>query len=155
MNTPLPAAESFSWYLDILKKQVEQSVERLDERRGILHIRRHLAATPLFKGIADFKQTRVAMLRAETVEALFDILDNIPSVKNYIIEVYTNELGTDEILIRIGSENRSEAFAKEIKDLFRSKVRVAPSINFESAEYIAKIQMPPMSRKTIKFIDLR
>ena len=87
--------------------------------------------------------------------ALFDILDNIPSVKNYIIEVYTNELGTDEILIRIGSENRSEGFAKEIKDLFRSKVRVAPSINFESAEYIAKIQMPPMSRKTIKFIDLR
>jgi len=54
--------------------------------------------------------------------ALFDILDNIPSVKNYIIEVYTNELGTDEILIRIGSENRSEGFAKEIKDLFRSKV---------------------------------
>ena len=71
-------AESFSWYLNILKKQVEQSVERLDERRGILHIRRHLAATPLFKGIVDFKQTRVAMLRAETVEALFDILDSIP-----------------------------------------------------------------------------
>ena len=46
-------------------------------------------------------------------------------------------------------------FAKEIKDLFRSKVRVAPSINFESAEYIAKIQMPPMSRKIVKFIDLR
>ena len=71
------------------------------------------------------------------------------------VEVYTNELGTDEILIRIGSENRSESFAKEIKDLFRSKVRVAPTINFESAEYIAKIQMPPMSRKSIKFIDLR
>ena len=66
--------------------------------------------------------------------ALFDILDNIPHIKNYIVEVYTNELGTDEILIRIGSENRSEAFAKEIKDLFRAKVRVAPSINFESAE---------------------
>ena len=75
-------AESFSWYLNILKKQVEQSVERLDERRGILHIRRHLAATPLFKGIADFKQTRVAMLRAETVEALFDI--RIPSPTNFI-----------------------------------------------------------------------
>ncbi|HJD75794.1 MAG TPA: AMP-binding protein [Bacteroides reticulotermitis] len=87
--------------------------------------------------------------------ALFDILDNIHSVKNYIIEVYTNELGTDEILIRIGSENPSEGFAKEIKDLFRSKVRVAPSICFESAEYIAKIQMPPMSRKATKFIDLR
>ena len=79
LNTgELLPAESFSWYLDILKKQVEQSVERLDERRGILHIRRHLAATPLFKGIADFKQTRVAMLRAETVEELFGILNSIP-----------------------------------------------------------------------------
>jgi Coenzyme F390 synthetase len=87
--------------------------------------------------------------------ALFDILDNIPHILNYLVEVYTNELGTDDILIRIGRENRSEAFAKEIKDLFRSKVRVAPSINFESAEYIAKIQMPPMSRKIVKFIDLR
>ena len=68
----------FSWYLDILKKQVEQSVERLDERRGILHIRRHLAATPLFKGITDFKQPRIAMLRAETVNELFEIMNNIP-----------------------------------------------------------------------------
>ena len=70
--------EKFSWYLDILKQQVMQSVERLDERRGILHIRRHLAATPLFKGISDFKPTRVAMLRAETVTELFDIMDSIP-----------------------------------------------------------------------------
>ncbi len=87
--------------------------------------------------------------------ALFDILDNIPNIKSYIVEVYTNDLGTDEILIRVGSNDKSEAFAKEIKDMFRSKVRVAPSISFESAEYIAKIQMPPMSRKAIKFIDLR
>lgn len=72
------AAEPFAWYLEVLKKQVLQSVERLDERRGILHIRRHLAATPLFKGIPDFKQTRIAMLRAETVDALFDIMDKIP-----------------------------------------------------------------------------
>jgi nifR3 family TIM-barrel protein len=70
-------AEPFGWYLDILKRQVVQSVERLDERRGILHIRRHLAATPLFKGIPDFRQTRVAMLRAETVGELFGIMDGI------------------------------------------------------------------------------
>lgn len=70
--------EPFTWYLDILKQQVLQSVERLDERRGILHIRRHLAATSLFKGISDFKQTRVAMLRAETVADLFRIMDEIP-----------------------------------------------------------------------------
>lgn len=69
--------ESFHWYLDILKKQVMQSVERLDERRGILHIRRHLAVTPLFKGIPDFKPTRVRMLRAETVEELFGIMDSV------------------------------------------------------------------------------
>ena len=71
-------AAPFEWYLDVLKKQVMQSIERLDEHRGILHIRRHLAATPLFKGIADFKSTRIAMLRAETVGELFGILDEIP-----------------------------------------------------------------------------
>ena len=74
---PLPP-EPFRWYLDILKQQVTDSVNRLDERRGILHIRRHLAATPLFKGIPDFKQTRIAMLRAETVAELFAIMDAIP-----------------------------------------------------------------------------
>lgn len=85
LNTgELLPSEPFAWYLDILKKQVMQSVERLDERRGILHIRRHLAATSLFKGIADFKPTRVAMLRAETVEQLFSILDVIP--EKYAIE---------------------------------------------------------------------
>jgi nifR3 family TIM-barrel protein len=69
--------DSFSLYLNILKEQVAQSVERLDERRGILHIRRHLAATPLFKHIPDFKKTRVAMLRAETLNSLFEIMDTI------------------------------------------------------------------------------
>lgn len=73
------APEPFQWYLDVLKTQVMQSVERLDEHRGILHIRRHLAATPLFKGLADFKATRIAMLRAGTVGELFAILDEIPA----------------------------------------------------------------------------
>lgn len=70
--------ESFHWYLDVLKKQVVESVERIDETRGILHMRRHLAATPLFKGIPDFKATRIAMLRAGTLKELFTILDEIP-----------------------------------------------------------------------------
>jgi nifR3 family TIM-barrel protein len=73
---PLPPRTP-AWYLNVLKKQVLQSVERLDERRGILHIRRHLAASPLFKNIPDFKKTRVAMLRAEDTETLFSIMDNI------------------------------------------------------------------------------
>ena len=63
--------------LDILRQQVLASVERLDEYRGILHSRRHLAASPLFKGIPDFRQKRIDMLRADTVESLFAILDDI------------------------------------------------------------------------------
>lgn len=70
-------AQTTEWYLNILKEQTLQSVERLDERRGILHIRRHLAATPLFKNIPDFKKTRIAMLRADTVDQLFSIMDRI------------------------------------------------------------------------------
>lgn len=79
----LPEAP-FEWYLDLLKQQVLESVERLDERRGILHIRRHLAATPLFKGIPDFKPTRVAMLRAETVESLFAIMEKTKELQNVV-----------------------------------------------------------------------
>jgi nifR3 family TIM-barrel protein len=58
-----------------LKHQVEESVARIDEYRGILHIRRHLAATPIFKGIPNFRDTRIAMLRAETVSELYAIMD--------------------------------------------------------------------------------
>ncbi len=70
---PLP----FEWKLQILKEQVISSVERLDDHRGIIHIRRHLAATPLFKGIPNFRETRIAMLRTESVEDLFRIFDTI------------------------------------------------------------------------------
>lgn len=69
--------EPFKWYIDVLREEVKQSVERLDERRGIIHIRRHLASTPLFKGIPNFRDTRIAMLRTESVEELFDIFDKI------------------------------------------------------------------------------
>lgn len=68
---------SFEEKLEVLKQQVVQSVERLDEYRGILHIRRHIAATPIFKGIPNFRDTRIAMLRANTVEELFEIFDTI------------------------------------------------------------------------------
>lgn len=86
---------------------------------------------------------------------LFDILDNIPDVENYIVEVFTNSLGTDHIQIRVGSNNRSDLFVKQIKDIFRAKVRVAPDIVFDSIELIARFQQPPTSRKAVKFLDLR
>ncbi|MGM9818479.1 MAG: tRNA dihydrouridine synthase DusB [Paludibacteraceae bacterium] len=69
---------SFAWQKELLKKHVLKNVEWLsDERRGIVHSRRHLAATPTFKGIANFRQTRIAMLQAETLEELFSIIDSV------------------------------------------------------------------------------
>lgn len=68
---------STGWKMDILREQVLTSVNRIDEYRGILHVRRHLAASPIFKGIPNFRETRIRMLRAETVSELFGILDKI------------------------------------------------------------------------------
>lgn len=78
---------TFDQKMDILKQEVIDSIQWLDERRGILHTRRHLASSPLFKGIRNFKSTRIAMLRAETKDELFDILNAIhPSPEDYVIE---------------------------------------------------------------------
>ena len=62
--------------IDILEEQLRINVERIDEYRGILHTGRHLAATPVFKGIPDFRQTRIAMLRATTTDELTAILED-------------------------------------------------------------------------------
>ena len=74
-----------AWKLDVLRRQVRESVacsmartdcpRKATELGGIIHVRRHLAQSPLFKGIPDFRQTRIRMLRAETMDELFDIID--------------------------------------------------------------------------------
>ena len=69
------APMSADWNLDVLKEQVRQSISRIDEYRGILHIRRHLAATPLFKGIPNFREHRIAMLRATSINELFELME--------------------------------------------------------------------------------
>lgn len=66
-------AEKFA----LLRRQISESISRIDEYRGILHIRRHLAATPLFKGIPNFRETRIRLLRAETENDLNEILSEI------------------------------------------------------------------------------
>ena len=71
--TPLSTARK----LALLRRQIDESIERIDEYRGILHIRRHLAATPLFKGIPNFRETRIRMLRADTLKELNDVLEEI------------------------------------------------------------------------------
>lgn len=72
---PQDASFDIHQKIDVLKEQLRINVARIDEYRGILHTRRHLASSPIFKGIPDFKQTRIAMLRATTVEALDAILE--------------------------------------------------------------------------------
>ena len=71
----------------MIRRQISESIDRIDEYRGILHIRRHLAASPLFKGIPNFRDTRIAMLRAETFAELDEILHRVeyeilPSIDN-------------------------------------------------------------------------
>ena len=75
---PLTVAGKFS----LLRRQISESISRIDEKRGILHIRRHLAASPLFKGIPHFRETRIAMLRAETWEELDKILSLTETIIN-------------------------------------------------------------------------
>ncbi len=87
--------------------------------------------------------------------AMYDILNNISEISNYIVEVYTNKIGTDEIIVRVSSEKAGDELQKKIKNLFRSKVRVAPEVIFEHEEIIARMQNPAMARKTKKFIDQR
>ena len=69
---------SMAWCVEILKEHVERSIEWIgDERKGIVHSRRHFAASPVFKGLPDFKQTRISLLRADTKAEVFQIMDDI------------------------------------------------------------------------------
>ena len=73
---PADASLTIDKKIDILEEQLRINIERIDEYRGILHTRRHLAASPIFKGIPDFKSTRIAMLRAERADELLSILES-------------------------------------------------------------------------------
>ena len=73
-----PIHRTMQWCVDILKEHVDASIAWIgDERKGIVHSRRHFAASPVFKGLFDFKQTRIALLRADTREEVFRIMDDI------------------------------------------------------------------------------
>lgn len=87
--------------------------------------------------------------------AMHDVLNHFDAVENHLIEISTNDLGTDEILIKVASEKASEELLHEIKDYFRAKLRVTPKIEFASVEELNKLVFPAMSRKPIRFFDLR
>jgi phenylacetate-CoA ligase len=87
--------------------------------------------------------------------ALYDILDDISEIENYIVEVFTNEIGTDEIVIKIGCCVEIKDLEKRIKDRFRAKLRVSPAIVFLPIEEIERIKFPAKSRKPVIFHDKR
>ena len=88
--------------------------------------------------------------------AINDVLDNTEYIANYVIEVSTNDTGTDEVLVKVGLKGEPPVDpVKELKDRFRSRIRVAPQIVVLPCSEIEAINHPQNSRKPVKFIDLR
>jgi phenylacetate-CoA ligase len=87
--------------------------------------------------------------------AMNDVLNDFGNIDNYLIQIYTNDLGTDEIVIKIAVNSPTEEFLTEVKDHFRAKLRVTPKIEFVSKEILNPIVFNPMNRKPTRFVDLR
>ncbi len=87
--------------------------------------------------------------------AIYDILNSSNKIVNYVVEVFTNDIGTDEILVKLGAKDHSESFEKRLKDHFRAKLRVTPRFEFLPIKEVQKLQFPELSRKPVKFIDKR
>ncbi|WP_052599959.1 phenylacetate--CoA ligase family protein [Aureispira sp. CCB-QB1] len=87
--------------------------------------------------------------------ALYNLLNQFEAIKAFVIEVFTNDIGTDEIVIKVASKDTSTRFQKRVKDHFRAKLRVAPKVEFTSFETINALRFPAMSRKPVLFFDHR
>jgi phenylacetate-CoA ligase len=88
--------------------------------------------------------------------AIFDVLDNVPYLENYVVELTDNDSGNDDVLIQIGlREDPDFDVVKDLKDRFRARIRVAPEVEVYPAAQIRAISMPETSRKPIKIIDKR
>ncbi len=87
--------------------------------------------------------------------AFYEILNEMSEVENYIVEVSTNSIDTDDIIVIIGCRLPNSQLEKSIKDHFRAKLRVAPSIRFLDPGEVKQLQFPKMSRKPVTFIDKR
>ncbi len=87
--------------------------------------------------------------------AMHNALNDFPEVDSFVIEIYHNDIGTDEILIKIASKNPSEELLQDIKDHFRSKLRVTPNLEFRPKAEINKLRMSKLGRKPVSVIDMR
>ena len=87
--------------------------------------------------------------------AMYNLLNDFVEIKNYVIEIDKNEIGTDNITIKLGAEDESEELIIRLKDHFRAKLRVSPDIEFIPISEINKLKFPKLSRKPMLFIDKR
>lgn len=105
------------------------------------------------------RKNNMIKLKGTTIypPAINDVLDNTDYVANYVVKVCTSEAGTDEVIVQIGTHTDlgEEFIIKDLKDKFRSRLRVAPSVEVLPFDTILHINFPAKARKPIKFIDLR
>lgn len=87
--------------------------------------------------------------------AIFDILNNVDYVKEYVVEAFTNEMGTDELRIHINSPLPADDCERQLRPILQSKIRVSPMLHFHTSSAIHNIQFPSGSRKQVKFLDNR
>lgn len=109
------------------------------------------------------RKNNMIKLKGTTIypPAIYDVLDNHSQIANYVVYVKNSDAGTDEVIVRIGLNDKmveclsEQNFIKDLKDSFRARLRVAPEIEILPADVIARINFPAKSRKPIKFIDER
>ncbi|MGK0386029.1 MAG: phenylacetate-CoA ligase [Patiriisocius sp.] len=87
--------------------------------------------------------------------AMYNVLNSLEGIDSFVIEISHNDVGTDEILIKIATSQESETFLQDIKDHFRAKLRVTPSVEFHDKKTLNAVRFPKMSRKPVTLIDLR
>lgn len=87
--------------------------------------------------------------------ALYDLLSDMEEVKEFVVEVFSNEIGTDEILLHVAPVEESEDIDRRIKSYLQAKLRVIPQVKYGSVQEILKMQFPEGSRKPVKFVDNR
>lgn len=104
------------------------------------------------------RKNNMIKLKGTTIypPAINDVLDNTPYVINYVVVVQNSYAGTDEVVVKIGARgNQPFDIIKDLKDRFRSRIRVAPIVEVLSPEDVSRINNPSNTRKPIKFIDNR
>lgn len=87
--------------------------------------------------------------------AMYNVLQDFDQIQSFIIEIFKNDVGTDEIVLKVVSDDISEKFKERIKDHFRAKLRVSPVIQFSTEELLSSLKFPRMSRKPVLLIDRR